>query len=413
MSATRVAVVDGYSSGMHLVKELLDRGAEVLHVRSSPTLNPYFEATFRPADYAEDLGHDPDPAVVAARLTALGVQHVVAGTESGVALADRLAHLTGLPGNCPDLATARRSKFRMAEVLRAAGLDAPRSTLVTSTSEAAEWFTGSGPATVVVKPVHSAGSDHVLICRTAAETSHAAAAVLGSADLFGRRNEFALLQEFLEGPEYYVNTVSVDGRHTVVETWRYTKHRTPEGAPIFQFEEPADLEDPAVGSIHSYVAKALTALGIRTGAAHSEVVLTARGPVLIDPGARLGGGVLPWVYAKLAGHSHAGLLAASITNPAELHAARLPLRFEQPIRYVSLVNGFPGTVRDQDWARRLGELPTAMAVAPVARPNDELPRTRDLLTSPGFLYLTAATRQQIEADYRTIRDWESRPLYTS
>lgn len=413
MSAPRVAVVDGYSSGTHLVKELLDRGAEVLHVRSSPTLNPYYAATFCAADYAEDLGHDPDPAVVAARLTARGVGHVVPGTESGVALADRLAHLTGLPGNCFGLSTARRSKFRMAQVLSAAGLDAPRSSLVSTGAGAAEWFTGNASDAVVVKPVHSAGSDHVRICRSAAETSQAAAEVLGAADLFGRPNESALVQEFLQGPEYYVNTVSVDGRHTVVETWRYTKYRTPEGAPIFQYEEPADPEAPETAGITSYVEKALTALGIRTGAAHSEVVLTARGPVLIDPGARLGGGVLPWVYAKLAGHSHAGLLAASITNPAELHTAHLPLRFEQPIRYVSLVNNFPGTVGDQDWAKRLEELPTVMAMAPVSRPGDELPRTRDLLTSPGFLYLTAATQKEIEADYRTIRDWERRPLYTS
>ncbi|GHJ99830.1 ATP-grasp domain-containing protein [Streptomyces sp. NPDC003753] len=413
MSALRVAVVDGYSTGAQLVKELLDRGAEVLHVRSGPTLAPYYVPTFHPADYAEDLGYDPDPEAVAARLTERGVRHVVAGTETGVILADRLAQLAGLPGNDVGLAPARRSKFRMAEVLRAAGLDAPLSTLVTTADEAARWFSGSGLDAVVVKPVDSAGSDHVRICRTAAEARRAAAAVLDTANLFGHRNDTALVQEFLQGPEYYVNTVSVEGRHIEVETWRYTKDRTPEGAPVFDFEEPADPGAPEIRDLHAYLWRALTALGIRTGAAHSEVVLTARGPVLIDPGARLGGGVLPWVSAKLAGHSHAGLLAAAIANPAELSAARLPLRWEQPVRYVSLINHFPGTVRDLQWTSRFNDLPTAVAVAAVARPGDVLPRTRDLLTSPGFVYLSAATRERIEADYRTIRTWESSPLYTS
>ncbi|MBO1416847.1 ATP-grasp domain-containing protein [Streptomyces sp. FH025] len=407
-----VAVVDGYSSGAHLVRELLDRGAACLHVRSSPTVNPYYQATFNPSHYVDDLGHDPDPAAVAARLTARGIQHVVAGTESGVALADHLAHLTGRPGNVLELAPARRNKFRMAEALADAGLDAPRSTLATDPDEAAQWFTGSGSDAVVVKPVDSAASDHVRICRNAVEVSRAAADVLESANLFGTPNRTVLLQEFLEGPEYYVNTVSVDGRHLVVETWRYTKSRTPDGAPVFDFEEPADPESPQVQGLHRYLSEALTALGIRNGAAHSEVVLTSRGPVLIDPGARLGGGVLPWVSAKLAGHSHAGLLAAGIVNPPELSAAALPLRWERPIRYVSLINHFPGTVADLGWRDRLADLPTAVAVAALPSPGTHLPRTHDLLTSPGFLYLSGTTHEEVEADYRTIRGWERSPLYT-
>lgn len=431
-----VAVVDGFSSGRHVVRELRKLGAECAHVRSSPRLSDYYEATFQPQDYAYDLGYDPDPAAAAGRLRSLGAEYVVPGTESGVELADVLAGLTGLPGNAPGLSGARRSKFLMSEALAQAGLDHPRSILVKSPEEAAAWFadaapptgaglgTAAGSQTVVVKPVDSAGSDRVRICRTAARAAEAAAEILSANNLFGHANETAVVQEFLEGPEFYVNTVTVDGRHHVVETWQYTKSRSPEGAPLFDFEEPVDPSRPEAKLLRAYVCSALTALGVRTGAAHSEVVLTARGPVMIDPGARLGGGVLPQVSADLTGHSHASLLALSIVAPATFERVPLPLSWDDPVRYVSLINHGPGHSRTTQWSERIAGLPTAAAVAALPPDGAFLPRTTDLLTSPGFVYLTAEPEEsgadgagrrsaaQIERDYAAIRAWEREALYT-
>jgi biotin carboxylase len=414
----RVAVVDGFGSGRWLTRELADRGAECVHVKSRPALNTYLEATFRPEDYVADLGHDPDSGRQAARLAGAGVEWIVAGNESGVRTADALTRLTGLPGNVPALAAARRHKQEMAACLRAAGLDAPLGTTVRSAEEAVAWF-GSvpvGPAGVVVKPVDSAGSDHVRFCTTAEQVRSACDAVLASANVFGSANQTAVVQEALAGPEYYVNTVSIDGTHLIAETWLYTKARTPAGAPLFDFEEPADLAAPEVQAVHDYVRRALDALGIRHGAAHSEVVLTARGPVLIDPGARLGGGVLPWVAEKFLGYSHAGLLAESILRPREVlrRAERFPEPWPGPIRYVSLINRRAGTVLPTaGWAGFLEALPSAIAVAPVAGPGLELPVTHDLTTAPGFVYLSAPDRAEIERDYRTIREWEQQGPYTA
>jgi biotin carboxylase len=413
--AVRVAVVDGFSTGRFLVQELLDRGVECVHVRSKPRLNSYYESTFQPGDYVLDLGFNADVPALARLLAELDVERIVPGTESGVELADRLTHLTGTPGNVLELAGARRNKYLMAKTLRAAALDAPRSELASSPTEAVTWFEASGLDAVVVKPVNSAGSDHVRVCRRAIEVAEACADVLSAANLFGEPNRTALVQEFLSGPEFYANTVSDDGRHVIVETWRYTKTRTAKGAPVFDFEEPADLDAPEAMRIHDYVRSALTALGVRTGAAHSEVVLTARGPVLIDPGARLGGGVLPWVTAKLVGQSHAGVLADSVAAPERLTrlAEELPLRWKRPIRYVSLINHRAGRVSTLDWVWRIKALPTVIAMATPLAKGDKLVPTHDLLSSPGFVYLNGDSRHEIERDYEKIRSWEEAGCYTT
>lgn len=114
-------------------------------------------------------------------------------------------------GNAYELSGARRDKYLMARTPEAAGLGAPRSTLAASPQEAAAWFRASELDEVVVKPVGSAGSGHVRICREEAETAAARALVLGAADLFGQPNRSAVVQGHLRGPEFYVNTVSADG----------------------------------------------------------------------------------------------------------------------------------------------------------------------------------------------------------
>lgn len=408
----RVAVVDGYSTGRFLVRELLDRGAECVHVASNPQPNPYYLRSFRPGDYVLDLGYQPEPARIACDLAELGVDYVVAGTESGVGLADQLAALLDVPHNDPAAALARRDKFAMARTLAASGLDGPRSALVRSVSEAQKWFTASGLPAVVLKPAASAGTDHVRVCYSAAEVGRACELILSSANFFGQHNDHAVVQEYLAGPEYYVNTVTVGSTHVIAETWRYTKSRTADGAPIFDYEEPADLGAPDTEVVHDYVRRALTALGVRCGAAHSEVVLTSRGPVLIDPGARLGGGVLPWVTAKYLGYSHAGLLADSIVNPAAVAGrhAELPIAFDSPIRYVSLINKNLGRARSLDWVQRVTDLPTVVALTAGVVVGDPLIPTVDLISSPGYVYLVG-TQDQIEADHQTIRTWERDDLY--
>ncbi|MBW8806837.1 MAG: ATP-grasp domain-containing protein [Catenulisporales bacterium] len=421
----RIAVVDGFGSGRWLARELSDRGAQCIHVKSRPTLDASLEATFRPEDYALDLGYDHDAGRLATRLANLGAGWILAGHQSGVRTADTLTELAGLPGNAPEPADARRDKQAMALRLYEAGLDAPEGTTVTSAEEAVAWFTavsgdagtGTGTVSVVVKPVDGGGADRVRFCTSAAQVHAAVTAILGSALMFGiAADQAALVQEALVGPEYAVDTVSVDGVHLIAETWCSTKRRTPLGAPLFDFEEPADVHSAEVEAVHGYVLRGLDALGVRHGAAHSEVVLTARGPVLIDLGTRLGGAVLPWVADKFLGYSHAGLLAESIVRPQDTlqRAGQLPEPWPEPFRHVWLLNHRAGTVRPSArWAAALEALPTAIAVTATAEAGTEVPVTQDMATSPGFVYLNASDPALIERDYRTIREWEQQGPYTA
>jgi len=70
--------------------------------------------------FVAEIADACEPFATAARLRELGVSSVLAGSESGVELADRLCAILGTPGNGWRRSHARRDTFEMTQALRAA-----------------------------------------------------------------------------------------------------------------------------------------------------------------------------------------------------------------------------------------------------------------------------------------------------
>jgi biotin carboxylase len=410
----RIAVVDGFSTSRFLVEELAQGGVECVHLRSQPEFRQAYTRGFDPAAYVVDLGHVEEERKAAAVLRELEVDQVVAGTESGVVLADILGHELGLPGN--DIATvrARRDKFEMARRVREAGLRAPSGALCTTREQAVAWFEEEGGRAVVVKPLSSWSTDGVRICRTAQEVRDSCDEVLGKQARDGTVNESVLVQEFLEGTEYIVNTVSVDGVHKVSDVWKSLKTDGPHGSPVYDYLEPVPRADPDCERVVAYAKQVVTALGIAQGAGHSEVMLTSSGPVLIEVGARLMGSTVPWIAAEHSGTSQLHLLALSLTDPdAFRDFADADVRWSRHVRGVYLINERRGLAGSTSWQQRIEWLATFAALNSTIAPGDVVPRTVDLATSPGFVYLAGESIAAVERDYEIIRSLEHTGVYLS
>jgi biotin carboxylase len=405
-----VAIVDGFSTGRYLAAELARRGVECIHVRSPEAPSSSF-GRFDAAPYAAEMRWRDDLPALLRALREARVEAVVAGSETGVEPADLLNHGLGLPGNDPDLAEARRDKYEMARRLRAAGIAVPTSRLVASVPEAVEAYAGWPSRKVVVKPRASAGSDGVRICRSPAEVASATATGLGSSDIFDQVNRELLMQTLVPGDEYYLNTVSARGRHRTVDAWAYRKAPTAAGVPFYDYDAPVDRRDPLLPTLERFVGAALDALGVRHGPAHSEVMVTPAGPVLIEVAARLGGGLLPEISEKLFGCSQSSVTADLLTG-GDIFSPCGGDGAPEAVRLVQLVNRVPGAVPEADWPDRLRSLPSAYAVFPRTAPGEPLPLTEDVLTSPGYVYLVGR-EAEVERDYRTLRRWEQEGLYRS
>jgi biotin carboxylase len=411
---TRIAIVDGYSTGRVLASTLRARGASCVHVQSSREVPPYFSGGFNPADYEVDLGYCGSLEGLLHDLRALGVDRIVAGTESGVILADTLNMLLGTPGNSGENILARRDKVSMAAAVSACNLAVPAGQVASSVAEAIDWYRYRGCGEVVVKPVDSAGTDNVWFCSSLDELRAASEHVLQTCNLYGLSNNVVLLQERIRGAEFYVNTVSANGIHRIAEMWRYVKRPGPHGAPIYDYEQPVAVQDDAETycKIRDFTFGVLDALGIRASAAHTEVMLTEAGVILIESAARLGGATIPEVVEKYSGVSQAALFAKSLLDPmAVADFDDMSVEWVANVRNAAFINPVEGLVGSDDWQAAIENLPTAVAVASPLKAGMRVARTVDLITSPGFVYLASDDPAELENDMRVLRRLEADGLY--
>lgn len=270
-----IVVVDPFSSGANLAAELSSRGVPVIQLHSARFSERIQDMVREDLDleFVACLQHEGpprDPEAIQRTLKLLQnlpleIQAVIPGCETGVEVADALAAALQVRGNDPGLSEARRDKFCMGEQVRRHGLRAvrqARATRWTHVQAFLEELRGRGkqngqnplfsfPETAgmknkttqgswghgfraVIKPVSSGGSDGVYLCTSEEELRTRFDQLLGEINMLGQRNKSLLVQEYLEGPEFVVDTVSKDGKHKCVAVWAYDK-RPANGAEFVYF----------------------------------------------------------------------------------------------------------------------------------------------------------------------------------
>lgn len=138
-----------------------------------------------------------------------------------------------------------------------------------------------------------------------------------------------LVQEYLPGTQYVVATVSMDGQHHLHEL---SRSRIDErgGTPTRRHTISCHRLGSEERRLVAYVCACLDALGIRRGAANTDVRLTEAGPRIIEVNARILGPTLhPDPYFIAFGSSQQHLLVESLLAPADFRR-RLRLGYAPP-----------------------------------------------------------------------------------
>lgn len=99
----------------------------------------------------------------------------------------------------------------------------------------------------------------------------------------------AIIEEFVTGHEISVESISYEGKHTILQI----TDKVTTGAPFFvelEHHQPSSLSDNMKERVKEIVFHALDALHIQYGASHSELKITEDGDIkVIEIGARMGG----------------------------------------------------------------------------------------------------------------------------
>lgn len=410
MPNSRVAcIVDGHSTGAELAKALKALDWFLVHVQAREKISSSYVNSFEPSIFDVLLrASEVNYSDLVQMVREYNPEFVIAGSEPGVELADLLSSSLGLKGNDPKSSPRRRNKYLMAEAISEHGLDCAKQYMVSTEPELLDGLRRINTLPVVVKPVDAMGSEDVRVCFEEHEALDAFGAIIGKKNVVGVVNESVLIQEFLEGEQYVVNAVSIGGKHRVTEMWRENRLNIRGGGNIYDYETMIPYEGEIQEKLISYTKKVLTALKIEEGPSHSEIIFTARGPVLVETGARMQGGIISEPIIKAIGDSHMTMTLKKYLDPLWfLTNLDSPYRMKKISRVVNLIMGRAGVVKENNCIKLLAALPSFYMIARAPSVGDYVKKTVDLPSKVGHIYLMHENLSQLETDYRKIREWEA------
>ena len=194
----------------------------------------------------------------------------------------KAASLLGLPAISYETAVKATDKHEMIRSFKENNVASPWFYLISSKSDLIS-NKGNFVYPCIMKPTDNAGSRGVVLVNSYEELLNAY-----NYSHSHSRSGNVIVEEYLQGDEVSVEVVVVDG---VVHILAITDKLTT-GAPHFvemghsqPSKHPIYIQD----AIKELAVQAVKAVGIHTGPAHVEMMVTKTGPVMIELGARMGG----------------------------------------------------------------------------------------------------------------------------
>jgi len=400
-------IVDPLGTGQEFPAAFRAEGVEAVAVLSLAEPAPLYRESWHPENFRHVHALDGDLAALADIVRSYQPICVIPGCESGVELADALIDLV-LPGsgNVPELATARRDKWQMDRAVGRAGIPHLRQFCSADPEEIERWLddTALRGAKLVVKPPKSAATDEVHLVPAGGTWRPFFDRIYGRPNIMGLTNDAVLVEEFAEGTEYLIDSYSVDGKHGLVDVCRYNRVQRGDRIGVYDLVQFVAPDHPGAAAVWPYARQVLDAIGIRTGSAHTEVMLTRDGPRLLEVGARPAGG----------GHQMISKLATGSNHIERTVAHRVRGDWQegyQLIKHVSAViinSPVAGVWRNADVFDGVESLPTFWMKHFDFGTDDHVPAAGSMATMLGWVVLASTDEQAVAADYERLKELESR-----
>lgn len=173
-------------------------------------------------------------------------------------------------------------KGKMRKRLKEMNIPIPNFFIVSSIEQYLE-VTSNFKEKFIVKPADNSGSRGIVLVKDINNLNEA----FWYAKQHSRTGEI-LVEEYMEGPEVSVETLTINGiTHVIAITDKLTT-----GAPHFVemgHSIPSQLPVDIQNEIKILATSAIHAIGIDVGPSHTEIIFTSDGPKIVELGARLGG----------------------------------------------------------------------------------------------------------------------------
>lgn len=292
-----VILVSPRDNEVQLVKE---KGYKIILLRKEISFDEIFDV-----DIPVEIDLNDEEAVLEKCLqltNQLEVISVFTMNEYRIPLASKISEMLQLKYQLPYEASLRcRNKKMARQKLNEAGVGEVQYRLVTSDSNLESQLQGMD-FPLIVKPSNDSGSKNVYLCQNESEITTAIKHIVKSKkNIVGQTiDSDILIEEFLDGPEFSIESVTVNGQTTIIGITK--KLVTPYPLSIeVGHDFSANLNTNEENEIKRLVEQSLAALDVDFAVTHTEVKLTEKGPRIVEVNARPGGDEIPHLVKAVTG----------------------------------------------------------------------------------------------------------------
>lgn len=314
------------------------------------------------------------------------VDGIVTGQmENPLLLMARLADDLGFRFSSPEAIMKARNKFMMKQAFLASGVPCAKGILVKPDEEIAEILINGMEFPLILKPTDAFSSRGVFKVNNLEEITERITMTLS----YSTTGD-VILEEFMEGPEVSVESVTWNGRTTIIQITDKVITEYPYTVEMAHIQ-PSALPAATRNEIAQTVVRGIAALGLDQCASHTELKVTPQGVKIVEIGARLGG---DYISSYLTFHS--------TRCNIEKCAVQIALGIEPDtavkhghgceIRYLGLPEGL--RVRKIYSTDRVKEIPGFIKVLVNIKEGDLVPKITDSSKRQGFVICKGKDRSE-------------------
>lgn len=410
-----MVIVECVSSGRLYVDDIISHGYKPLVVNTNntfPDIVNYRKIIAKglgdKVDYIDE-GSDFDEFM--GRLRKYDIKAVFPGSEYGVRLADRIIKALGLRGNDEATTYLRCNKAGMYEALGKAGIRRIESRKITCDDDIREFWKENELDACVIKYAESAATVGLKICSNIDDAIAHYNVIKDLPSGTGRTDSDILIQEYIGGTEYIVDSLSCDGKHMITDLWSYSKVRGDDGTLAYDYAKLIKDLEPGHSDMVQYVYKVLDAVDMKWGLCHTEIKIDKKGPVLIETNARpIGLAMTPSYLDEALGYHLTDLAVDTYLEPKRFE--KLAHKMYNPLKYAMMklmivpentVGSFAPTFAISNMIRSTREI-LFFGKEEIAQYS----KTVDLDTSPLVVKMINSDYGELMKDYEALRIVESR-----
>ncbi len=295
----------------------------------------------------------------------------------------KVAEKLGLSGISYDTALKATDKFEMIKAFKAYDVASPWFFTVDSIEEL-KALEDQLSYPCIMKPTDNAGSHGVVLAKSFDD-------VLREYD-YSRENARhgkVIIEEYLKGDEVSVEVMVVDGNVNILQI----TDKLTTGAPHFVemgHSQPSRHPLATQKAIKELATKACQAVGINRGPAHVEMMVTERGPVMIELGARMGGDNITTALVPLS--TGIDMVKATIDvalgNQPDIEPS---LHCASAIRYIAAPEGIITSITGVEEAKQLSGVKEVIMTKAVGEMSTPIHCSNDRI---GSVIVQAATAEE-------------------